>query len=31
MAIVVAFDLKTDQLDTVNTFLNSPLKKEEWV
>ena len=31
MAIVVAFDLKTDQLDTVNTFLNSPLKKEKWV
>ena len=31
MVIVVTFNLKTDQLDAVNTFLNSLLKEEEWV
>ena len=31
MALVAAFDLETDQLDAVNTFLNSPLDEEEYV
>ena len=31
MALVTAFDLKTDQLDAVNAFLNSDLNDEEYV
>lgn len=31
MALVATFDLETDQLDAVNTFLNSPLDEEEYV
>ena len=31
IVVVAAFNLKTDQLDAVNTFLNNPLEEEEWV
>lgn len=31
MVIVAAFNLKTDQLDAVNAFLNSLLEEEEWI